>query len=396
MSAFQQRQFGDAAQQDRASRRKGSGRKAGARREKRGKGAGLSEREARGEHEGGSEGRGGNTAPRPSLYDEVTARIVAELEEGRFPWTQPWDAKAFAPGLPRNADTRRSYSGINILILWSEAMRRGFGSHGWLTYRQAEAVGGQVRKGERGTTIFYAARFTPKDASGNGGGAASGGAAVEGGRTGGGNGAGGAEGDARSVPFLKSFTVFNVAQVDGLPDRCTLTDQPLPEREPLAETLLAASGADIRIGGNEAYYSPGGDYVALPPQQAFFAQIDYYRTALHELGHWTGHKSRLDRDQSGGFASAAYGREELCAELASAFLCAALGIAPTVRHADYLGAWLAIMRADTRAIFKAASLASKAADYLLGFTPATTKGGEASAGNADRAPASRAEAGAGG
>jgi antirestriction protein ArdC len=296
-----------------------------------------------------------------SLYDEVTARIVGELEAGRFPWTQPWDAAAFAPGLPRNADTRRSYSGINILILWAEAVRRGFAAQGWMTFRQAQDAGGQVRKGEKGTTIFYAARFTPK--GGEGGGAA------EAGSSSNGSGAAGAADGDRSIPFLKRFTVFNVAQVDGLPDRCTALDASLPPREtiPVAEMLIAATGADIRVGGNEAYYSPSGDYVALPPQQAFFEQIDYYRTALHELGHWTGHASRLDRDQSGSFGSAKYGREELCAELASAFLCAALGIRPTVRHSDYLGAWLAIMREDSRAIFKAASLASKAADYLLGF-----------------------------
>jgi len=310
-------------------------------------------------------GKGGNgdgargAAPGVSLYDEVTARIVGELEEGRIPWVRPWDAAAFAPGLPRNAETRRSYSGINILILWSEAVQHGFASQGWLTFNQARQAGGQVRKGEKGTTIFYAARFTPKGGEG-----ASEVRPVPPPERGGGAG----EGD-RSIPFLKRFTVFNVAQVDGLPERCTIPDPLLLPREtiPVAEALLAASGADIRIGGNEAYYSPSGDFVALPHQQAFPAQIDFYRTALHELGHWTGHGSRLGRDQTGSFGSAAYGREELCAELASAFLCASLGIAPTVRHADYIGAWLAIMRADTRAIFKAASLASKAADYLLGF-----------------------------
>ena len=302
--------------------------------------------------------------PRPSLYDEVTARIVGELEAGRVPWVQPWDAKAFAPGLPRNADTRRGYSGINILILWAEVAARGYPAQGWLTFRQALAAGGAVRKGEKGTTIFYAARFTPKGGAGEGGDGATMPA------NGGSDGSAGEDGP-RGVPFLKRFTVFNVAQCEGLPARCTAQDVPLPPREtiPVAEGLIAASGADIRIGGNEAYYSPSGDYVALPPQQAFLAQIDYYRTALHELGHWTGHASRLGRDQTGSFASAAYGREELCAELASAFLCAALGIIPTVRHADYIGAWLSIMRADTRAIFKAASLASKAADYLLGFSP---------------------------
>ena len=177
------------------------------------------------------------------------------------------------------------------------------------------------------------------------------------------------------MPFLKRFTVFNVAQCEGLPDRCTGAAAQMPPRQIIthAEALIAATGADIRIGGNEAYYHPGGDYVALPPQQAFRQQNDYYRTALHELGHWTGHPSRLARDQKGGFASAAYGREELCAELASAFLCAALAIQPTVRHADYIGAWLAIMRADTRAIFKAASQASKAADFLLGFAPSAAR-----------------------
>ncbi|WP_414711934.1 ArdC family protein [Sphingopyxis sp.] len=304
----------------------------------------------------------GAGAVRVSLYDEVTARIVGELEAGRVPWVRPWDAAAFAPGLPQNADSGRSYSGINILILWGAAAERGFSTQRWLTFRQALGAGGAVRKGEKGTTIFYAARFTPKGGSGDdgGSGAARGKDASEGG-----------EGE-RAIPFLKRFTVFNVDQCDGLPPRCVEAAPPLPPRElvPVAEALIAATGADFRVGGNEAYYSPSHDYVAVPPQQAFANQIDYYRTALHELGHWTGHGSRLGRDQTGAFASAAYGREELCAELASAFLCAALGIVPTVRHADYIGAWLAIIRADTRAIFRAASLASKAADYLLAFAPA--------------------------
>jgi antirestriction protein ArdC len=328
----------------------------------------------------GPKGRGGRAAaqrersagaPRASLYDEVTARIVGELEAGRVTWVQPWDAAAFAPGLPRNGDSGRSYSGINILILWSEAAARGFAAQRWLTFRQALAAGGAVRRGEKGTTIFYAARFTPKGGEGDGGASAPGAGSAAGEANSGDIGGEASGAGERGVPFLKRFTVFNVDQCEGLPPRCLEADAPLPPREtvPVAEALLGASGADIRIGGNQAYYSPSGDYIALPPQQAFPAQIDFYRTALHEAGHWSGHPSRLDRDQSGAFGSAAYGREELCAELASAFLCAALGIKPTVRHADYIGAWLAIMRADTRAIFKAASLASKAADYLIAFVP---------------------------
>jgi antirestriction protein ArdC len=289
-------------------------------------------------------------APRGSLYDEVTAKIVAQLEEGIFPWAQPWSSAAAVPGLPRNAISGRPYSGINVLILWGAVAGGAFPSQDWLTFRQALAAGGCVRKGERGQTIFYADRFTPEegheqDKNSKG------------------------DGERRSVPFLKRFTVFNAAQCDGLPDRLTAEPTPLPTRElnDAAEALIAGTRADFRIGGAQAYYDVGGDFVQVPPQPAFTAQIDYYRTALHELGHWTGHASRLDRDQSGRFATAAYAREELCAELASAFLCAALGIQPTVRHADYLGSWLEVLRADARAIFKAASQASKAADFLLAF-----------------------------
>ena len=292
-------------------------------------------------------------APRVSLYDEVTAAIIVQLEEGVFPWVQPWSAAAAMPGLPRNAVTGRSYSGINILILWGAVIAGGYPSQDWLTFAQALAAGGSVRKGERGRTIFYADRFTPDKTGGD--------------KTGQHEPDGE---DVRSVPFLKRFTVFNAAQCDGLPERLTADPAPLPlcQRHAQAEALISATGADFRIGGARAFYDPEGDFVQVPPQPAFGAQIDYYRTALHELGHWTGHKSRLARDQNGRFGSATYAREELCAELASAFLCPALGIVPTVRHADYLGSWLTVLRADNRAIFKAASGASKAADFLLAYT----------------------------
>lgn len=288
---------------------------------------------------------------RGSLYDEVTARLIAQLEEGVFPWVRPWSKALAAPGLPRNAVTGRAYSGINVLILWGAVIEGGYPSQDWLTFRQALAAGGCVRKGERGRTVFYADRFVPKEK-----------------REGGENGE-----EPRGIAFLKRFTVFNVAQCEGLPEKLVREPAPLPERElhDSAEALIAATGADVRIGGAEAFYSPSCDYVQLPPQPAFHHQIDYYRTALHELGHWTGHGSRLGRDQTGRFGSAAYAREELVAELASAFLCAALGIEPTVRHADYLGSWLQVLRADNRAIFRAASQASKAADFLLQYqTPA--------------------------
>ena len=289
--------------------------------------------------------RGGE--PRASLYDSVTNRIVAELEAGRLPWVQPWGRSGGASAaLPHNARSGRAYSGINILILWGAVIEAGWPSQGWLTFRQALEAGGNVRKGERGTTVVYADRFIPKGEADR--------AARDG-------------GDARAVAFLKSFTVFNVAQCEGLREGMASDPAPLPEREivPVAEAVIAASGVDFRIGGDRAFYVPAQDYVQVPPQPAFFYQVNYYRTALHELTHATGHGSRLDRKLTNAFGSKDYAREELVAEMGSAFLCAALGIEPSVRHADYLGSWLEVLREDSRAIFRAASLASKAADWLL-------------------------------
>jgi antirestriction protein ArdC len=294
------------------------------------------------------EGEAGRTPePRANLYDEVTARIIAELEEGRLPWVQPWGrAGGVGPALPRNALTARPCSGVNILILWGRVIEQGWPSQSWLTFRQALEAGGSVRKGERGVTVVYAHSFTPEAERER--------ASREG-------------GDVRSIPFLKRFTVFNVAQCEGLREGLATDPAPLPEREivPLAEELIAASGVEFRIGGDEAYYAPGPDFVAVPPQPAFFDQINYYRTCLHELTHATGHAKRLARDLRNPFGSKDYAREELVAEMGSAFLCAALGIAPTVRHSDYIGAWPGVLREDSRAIFRAASAASKAADWLL-------------------------------
>jgi antirestriction protein ArdC len=296
--------------------------------------------------------RDANQPLRVSLYDEVTARIISELEEGRFPWVQPWSNSATSPGLPRNATTGRAYSGVNVLILWGAVIAGAYPNQGWLTFRQALAAGGCVRKGEQGVTVCYADRFTPEAEKQR--------SAEQG-------------DDVRSIPFLKRFVVFNVAQCDGLPEQYSADAPPLPERElvPVAENLISATCADFRVGGARAFYNPSEDFVQVPPQPAFDHQINFYRTALHELGHWTGHTSRLARSFGARFGNSAYAREELCAELTSAYLCAALGIVPTVRHADYLGSWLAVLREDSRAIFKAASQASKAADYLLAFAGAS-------------------------
>ena len=291
-----------------------------------------------------------STAPRQDLYQEITTKIIAQMEQGKFPWVQPWDSNhaACSVGLPVNATTQRRYSGINVLILWGAVFDHGFASQNWLTFKQAKTLGGSVRKGEKGQVVCYADRFTPQKER-------------EQART---------EGrEAQAIPFLKRYRVFNIEQCENLPDDLIASSQLLPECQiiPRAERLAKASGADVRHGGDRAFYDPLRDFVQLPPQPSFTEQINYYRTFFHELGHWTGHPKRLDRDQSGRFKTKPYAREELIAEMTAAFTCAAINITPTVRHADYLANWLEVLKEDKRAIFRAASQASKAAEFLLAF-----------------------------
>ncbi|MBB4287242.1 ArdC family protein [Roseospira goensis] len=289
---------------------------------------------------------------RANLYSEITDRIIAELEAGRLPWVQPWgtDQARTAVGLPRNAGSGRPYSGINVLILWGAVIERGYSGQGWLTFRQAKALGGSVRKGERGTTVVYADRFVPEDERRR---------ALEKGE------------NPQAIPFLKRFTVFNTDQCSDLPEDIATTAPPVPEGLilPRAEALIAGTRVDFRIGGNRAFYNPLHDFVQVPPPQAFYETLNWHRTALHELGHASGHRTRLDRDLSGSFGSRKYAFEELVAEITAAFTCAALSIIPTVRHADYIASWADVLREDNRAIIRGASQASKAADWLMGCLP---------------------------
>ncbi|ACL62441.1 ArdC family protein [Methylobacterium nodulans] len=285
---------------------------------------------------------------RASLYREITDKIIAQLEAGCVPWVQPWST---GPGtaavtMPRNAASTRAYSGINVMLLWAAAIENGYATQRWLTFRQALSLGGCVRRGEHGTTVVYADRFTPEDERQRAD----------------------RDGDqARQIAFLKRFTVFNVAQCDGLPTEMLV---PAPPREdlilPRFRALMEASGVTIRIGGHMSFYRPADDVIVLPPPEAFHEPINFHRTAAHELSHATGHASRLNREMKGPRGGACYAREELVAEISAAFVCASLGIVPTVRHADYIGAWLEVLREDDRAIVRAASHASKAADWLLG------------------------------
>ena len=207
-------------------------------------------------------------ADRNSVYQEITDKIIAELEQGRVPWVQPWRTIGAPLGLPRSAATGRAYSGINVLILWCAAAERGFTTQTWLTFRQALKIGAHVRKGEKGTTVVYADRFVPYRERTR---------AAETGE------------EPEAIPFLKRFTVFNADQCEDLPDDLAPEPHPPSQDEnlilPQAEALIRATGADIRIGGNRAFYVPSADYIQVPPPSSFFEPINFHRTGFHELSH---------------------------------------------------------------------------------------------------------------
>jgi antirestriction protein ArdC len=278
------------------------------------------------------------------LYAEVSARIIAELEAGAAPWIKPWSATA-GQNVPQNAVTNRPYSGCNVVLLWI-AQAAGYRLPRYLTFKQALELGGNVRRGERGVTVFFVKRLQVADRDG-------------------------AEGDTKIVPMMKAYTVFNVDQCEGLPDRVlTLGDVKVrnkDERDATIDEFLACSGVSIREGFGEAYYRPGEDFVSLPRFEAFKSAAHFYAVAFHELGHATGHKSRLDRDLRHRFGERAYAAEELVAELCAAFLCAEFSIDGDLRHSGYIQSWIGLLKADSRAFFTAASKAQAAADYLRGL-----------------------------
>jgi antirestriction protein ArdC len=207
----------------------------------------------------------GNTRP---IYDRVTDTILADLERGVRPWTKPWCATSTAGIVSRpQRQSGEPYRGINVLLLWSEAAANGFASSTWMTFRQALALGAHVRKGEHGATVVYADRITRAETDEAG------------------------DESVRRIPFLKTYTVFNVDQIDGLPERYTTV---APRVEPTAriaaaEAFFAGVGADVRHGGDSAFYAPASDHIQLPRFEQFIDAESYYATLAHELTHWTGH-----------------------------------------------------------------------------------------------------------
>ena len=279
-------------------------------------------------------------------YQEITDRILAALEQGVKPWVQPWDsAKAGGSFAPINATTGKQYRGINTLILGMDPRAFETGDPRWCSFNQAKGRTWNVRKGEKGTTIFFFKKLTVEDET--------------------------AEDGTRQIPMLRAYSVFHASQIEGMPARVKPTVAEAPWTKPeAAEIIMRNSGAVIRIGGPKAFYSPGTDHIQLPPHEAFGGPAEWSATALHELGHWTGHPSRLNRDLSGRFKSEAYAQEELRAELSSAFVGATLSLPANIpQHASYIASWIKTLKEDKREIFRAAADAQKIADMELGFHP---------------------------
>lgn len=286
-------------------------------------------------------------APRQDVYSRVTAKIIASLEAGVRPWQKPWNAAHAAGNIIRPLRANgQPYRGINVLLLWGEALEKGYTAPIWMTYKQALTLGAQVRKGEHGSLVVYADKFTKTETDDQG------------------------HESERAIPFMKGYTVFNVEQVEGLPAHFYATAEPPHpvDRIPAVEAFVAATGATIQHGGNRAFYAPSRDLIQMPPRESFRDAQSYAATLVHELTHWTAHPSRLARELGKRFGDHAYAAEELIAEMGSAFLCADLGISPEVRddHASYLAHWLAVLQKDSHAIFTAASQAQRAADFLHG------------------------------
>ena len=285
---------------------------------------------------------------RQDVYTRITNQIVEQLEKGVRPWVKPWNAEHAAGRITRPLrHNGQPYSGINILSLWMSAELQGYAAPIWMTFRQASELNAHVRKGEKGSLVVFANAITRTERDEKTG-----------------------EECEREIPYMKGYTVFNVEQIDGLPEIYYAKARPgidPVQRIERAEKFFADQNATIKHGGNRAYYAQELDYVQMPDFVAFRDAESYYATLAHEMAHWTKHPARLARDLGRkSWGDAGYAAEELVAELSSAFVCADLNLQnePREENAAYIANWLEVLKHDSRAIFSAAAHAQRAADYL--------------------------------
>ena len=306
-----------------------------------------------------------STRERVDVHDAITNKIVAAIEAGAGTFEMPWHRPGVSFTLPKNALTGQTYRGTNILSLWIDADAKKFEHQVWATYRQWSELGAQVRKGEKASLIVKYGEWVPKQAATE--------AKPD-------NGSDDDAGGKRL--FAKAAWVFNAQQVDGYEIAPTVPRQDLTDRLAHVDAFIANTGAEFREGGQRAFYrhrdSRGeGDFIQMPERNMFIGTAtstpteSYESTRLHETAHWAGAAHRLNREFGERFGDKAYAFEELVAELSAAYLCAGLEITNTPRadHAQYIANWLAVLKGDTKAIFTAASLATRAVDYLHGLQP---------------------------
>jgi antirestriction protein ArdC len=281
------------------------------------------------------------------IYSEVTDKLVAAIETDPGDPIMPWH-RGGANAVPHNALTDHEYQGVNILNLWVVGQASGFTSNVWGTYKQWQALGAQVRKGEKSTPVVFYKQVVKRSEESE-------------------------KGEDEIIRILKYSTTFNADQVDDWQPPAPTSAITPPERLEAVDTVVTDTGAHIIERGASAYYRPATDTVHMPDPARFFdtqsgtRTENFYAVLLHELTHWTGHPTRCDRDLLNRFGSEAYAMEELIAELGAAFLCARLGISPTPRddHAQYLANWLKVLKLDNKAIFTAAAKAQAAVDHIL-------------------------------
>jgi antirestriction protein ArdC len=283
-----------------------------------------------------------------SPYKQITDRILADLESGVAPWAKPWkDDKGnkvtVASGFPMNFATRKQYRGINVWMLLSAAQTSNWGRNAWATFKQIEAMGGSVRKGSKSERVFFMSKIE-KEPKGEAGERVNENGMVE-------------------IWILKTYNVFNIDQVDGIELAEGATDYVTDLPDDTSE-LVDALDIDLRHGGNQAFFSPAGDFIAMP-QPAAFDMLDAYKATLfHEMGHWTGAEKRLNREFGKRFGDSAYAFEELVAELSAAFLAMEYGIEAKLQHASYIASWIRLLKDHEQAFFRAASEAQKALDFI--------------------------------
>jgi antirestriction protein ArdC len=278
----------------------------------------------------------GGNGKRPTVYEQITDRIISMLEKGTVPWQKPWKV---ATGLPRNLISKKPYRGINTLLLHSMSYESPF----WLTFHQAQQLGGMVRKGEKACPVVFWRQLEVEDKESH---------------------------EIEKIPMLRFYYVFNTAQVDGLKNIPVMVETPATISTTAEEIVaLMPKRPEIKHGLAKAFYSPSVDMVAMPDRARFDTEAGYFATLFHELTHATGHPSRLNRQtltETAGFGSNPYCREELVAELGAAFLCGHASIENTIQNsAAYLKNWLEALQADNKLIVQAAAQAQKAADFIL-------------------------------